>query len=274
MHAAVSSSPAPLVVGRYRVHRTLGRGANASVYRARSLDDGAEVALKLFHDGVASSSPLRVARESTIACRIHHPNVVRTVEVGRWHGRPWLAMELLDGPTLHEWMSNLGRHVKLREVVRIGRDIASGLDSLHRVNIVHRDLAAPNVVLAEGKAHLIDLGSARRVGTRPAQNEICGSPSIVAPERMLGPTDCAPAEDMWSLGVLLYRMVTGVHPFAARTPVAMMERALREHPGSVREYRANVPTALALLFLKLLAKEPANRPLVHEALQVLRRWDV
>jgi len=273
VHAAVSSSPVPLVVGRYRVTRTLGRGSNAAVYRASSLDDGNEVALKLFHDGVVSASPLRVARESTIACAVDHPNVVRTLEVGRWHGRPWLAMELLDGPTLGDWMHGLGRAVLLREVVRIGRDVVAGLDSLHRCGIVHRDLGVGNVVLADHRAHLIDLGSARRMGSR-FEGGLDGSPACLAPERIVGSPPCSPAEDMWSLGILIYRMIAGVHPFAAQRGTAMMERALREHPPSVREYRQNVPTALSLLTLKLLAKDPANRPAIHEARQVLSRWDV
>ncbi len=274
MQAAAHTMPAPSFVGRYRIERTIGHGANASVYGACNIDDGARVALKLFHDGVDAAAPVRVARESAIARGVHHPNVVRTLEVGRWEGRPWLAMELLDGPTLLDWLKGLGRPVLIREALRIGRDVAAGLESLHSADIVHRDLGPANIVLAAGRAHLIDLGSARRIGERDGGRGLHASPGCLAPERLVRDNTCTPAEDMWSLGILLYRMTTGLHPFAASSNAAMMRRVRADQPPSVHDSRPDVPSALSLLIIGLLSKAPEDRPTVYDAQRVLKRWAV
>jgi eukaryotic-like serine/threonine-protein kinase len=271
VHPAVPKLP--LVIGRYHIDRTLGRGANSAVYGAHRFDDGAAVALKLFHEGVEASAPARVAREATIAQGVH-PNVVRTLEVGRWEGRRWLAMEMLDGPTLSDWLHGLPRRVLIREALRIAQGVAAGLESLHGAGIVHRDLGPANIVLAGGRAYLIDLGSARRIGAMGTVHTLRASPGCLPPERLLGDSACSPAEDMWALGVLLYRMTAGRHPFEASSTGAMMNRVLRCHPCSVRESRPNVPTALSLLILKLLAKHPESRPTVTDARRVLTRWRV
>jgi serine/threonine protein kinase len=204
-------------------------------------------------------------REIGIAARLVHPNIVRVVEVGEHEGAPWFAMEHLDGQTLLDVTTTLVRRRKRMHpgvACGIAARIARALVYAHAATIVHRDVSPDNVMLTrDGETKLLDFGIARVLGTLPLTRSglVRGKVAYAAPEVLAG-LEAGPPSDLFSLGVVLWQLLVGRHPFAERGAVETM-RAIREDPASAPSTHASrVTPRLDALTLAMLAKFPLGRP--------------
>ena len=264
-----SRTPMPAAIqagqslGPYRIEGLLGRGGMGVVYRARHEVDGRTVALKVLRDELAADDAYRrrLAHEARAAAGVEHPNLAPVLEAGEDGGWLYLAMRYVDGPSLAERLL-AGGPLAPGEVVRLGTDACAGLDALHGRGIVHRDVKAGNILLAEdGTAVLGDFGLARHqawtVLTRPGQ--LLGTVGYLAPE-LIRSQPASPLSDLYALGCVLYQCLAGTLPFAGRSVVRTGRAHLEEVPGDPAAGRADVPPALSWTVRQLLAKDPAERP--------------
>jgi len=255
----------PRAIGPYKVLRALARGGMAAVYEVVDYDTGNRYALKLLTQrGLARP---RFDREYRALTRLDHDNIVRVYRFGSDEdGRPYLTMELLDGVAAQVHAKSCGRPGTPRrtaEVVRIVTHVADALDYLHQRGIVHRDLKSSNVmVLPDGRVKLLDFGTAR---LRSAAEEITrkgefvGTFAYASPEQLQGNEVDARA-DIYSLGVLFYRLLTGKRPFEADSPHALALMHIEQEPRSPAELAKGLPQPLVDLVLQMLAKAPELRP--------------
>jgi serine/threonine-protein kinase len=260
--------------GEYLLVELLGRGGMAAVYLARRR--GEDVALKRpLPQHLEDAHFLeRFLREAEIGATLHHPNIVRVFERGDVQGVPYLTMELVPGETLATWLRRQPLP-PIRRAAALVRDIAQALDYAHLKGVVHRDLKPSNVmVLPDGMAKVMDYGiaRARRFDGLTATGEFLGTPDYMAPEIIDGRGSTA-ASDLYALGIIFFELLTGRRPFSADTPYTTLRRHCTESPQSPRSLRADVPEELEGLVLRLLAKEPAERPAgAEELLQSLNAW--
>jgi eukaryotic-like serine/threonine-protein kinase len=183
-------TPGARHVGRFRLEEVLGAGGMALVYRAVDEHTGAPAAVKLLADNLAADESFRrrFQREARLAARLSHPNVVRVLDAGEYEGRPWLALEYVDGETLAEVLSRRGR-LPPAEVVALGRQLCAGLEHAHQAGLVHRDVKPANVLVrADGSATIVDFGIARAHDGRELteHGSVLGTASYVAPELLTG----------------------------------------------------------------------------------------
>jgi len=248
------------------VHEELGRGAHAVVYRARRF--GVDYALKVLHESVFpdTSAVTAFRREAALLACVDHPGVVDVHEVGQARGRPYLVMELVEGQTLAEVL--LGGSVDEARTVAIATDVADALAAGHRAGLTHRDIKPHNImILSDGRAKLIDFGLAVRTAATVAEGEIAGTFSYSAPEQtgMLKRLVDG-RSDLYSLGVVLFRCVTGRLPFLATDVGELLRQHTVETPPDVRQLRPELSAAFAAMVAKLLAKDPDDRYQTGEGL--------
>lgn len=264
MSEAATVTAPPTRIGPYRVLRSIARGGMAEVYEVQDPVSGERYALKLL---LATGTALqRFNREYEAMIRLNHPNIVRVYQYGAHDGKPWLTMELLSGTPVQVYAKDLGRPGepgRIREVIRIGHDIARALDHIHRRGLVHRDLKSANVlVLADGRVKLLDFGTARVLQALEAisrENEFLGTFAYASPEQIAGrPVDGR--SDLYSLGILLYRLLTGALPFNHDDPHQLARMQLRNAPKAPRDVVPEVPDRLDALVMALLEKRPQLRP--------------
>lgn len=254
----------PDQIGPYRVLRPLASGGSADVYEVEDPASGSHLALKLLvHRGAVRE---RFLREYEALTRINHPNIVRVYHLGMHEGMPWLTMELLDGMALQVRAKSAGRPgdpERTTEAIRICHQVAEALDYLHSRGLVHRDLKSANVVvLPDGRVKLLDFGSAHVVDALQRitrSGEFVGTYAYASPEQLKGSTLDARA-DLYSLGVLLYRLVTGRRPFDSRDTRELVRMHLEQAPTPPTELVEGLPSSLSTLILKLLSKPPEDRP--------------
>jgi len=256
-------------LGWFEIIALLGAGGMGEVYRARDQRLDREVALKLLPAGAITddTARARLLDEARLASKLNHPHICTIHEVGESEGRPYIAMELVEGESLSETLS--GGPLSVEAVVRYGRQVADALAHAHERGIVHRDLKSANVVITgDGRAKVLDFGLAKRVvgdewaaanaDTRAALTApgmIAGTLDYMAPEQLRGqPAD--PRSDIWALGVLLYESAAGARPFKGRTGFevgsAILEQAMPPLPAAV-------PAPLAAVIERCLAKEREQR---------------
>ncbi|MFO1458878.1 MAG: serine/threonine-protein kinase [Verrucomicrobiota bacterium] len=265
-------------LGSYELLGELGRGGMGVVYRARQSGLNRDVALKVLRLGPLSSGSdrLRFRREASAAAALRHPNAVVVHEVGEADGHAYLAMELVEGRTL----ADLTRDGPLppEEAARHTAGVAAAIAAAHARGIVHRDLKPSNVLVdTDGCPRVTDFGLAKAIaspggsgaassGRQPDESEmtrtgeVVGSPGYLPPERV----DPARGDDgfpgdIYSLGALLYHLITGRPPFAAATVTATLAQVLHEEPVPPRRLNSAIPRDLETICLKCLAKEPARR---------------
>jgi serine/threonine-protein kinase len=251
------------IVDGYRLEAILARGAMSIVFRVRSLADGQEHALKLPRGRFVDDAVLaeRFRREEQTCLRLRLPGVVKAYPVPR-RSRPYLLLELIGGELLRDRLRRAGR-LPIDEARGIAISIAEVLDGLHRESVVHRDLKPEHVfLLAQGGVKLIDFGLAfdRRLGelTDPRLSGELGTPEYLAPERLRGLRGDARA-DLYSLGCILYEMLTGRLPFGGDGAPPLDEKATRDPPRP-RRLRPEIPPAIEHATLAALAREPHARP--------------
>ncbi|MFI6358249.1 serine/threonine-protein kinase [Streptomyces sp. NPDC050743] len=257
-----------LIAGRYRLGDAIGRGAMGEVWRAFDETLGRPVAVKLLlpHDSDPTAAS-RFRLEAQTAGRLSHPNVVGVLDFGEHEDRLFLVMELVDGGSLAGLLTVSGP-LPAERVARIAAQAAVGLAAAHRQGIVHRDIKPANLLLgADGTLKIGDFGIARFLddpgAALTATGQIVGTSLYLAPERALGRT-AGPASDMYSLGCVLYQLLTGRPPFQADSALAVLHQHLDSAPVPPRQLGADLPPAFESYLLGLLAKEPESRPTADE----------
>ena len=249
--------------GRYRLERPLGHGGMASVYLARDSELDRPVAVKLLAENAAGDDRLRqrFVREARLAARLSHPNIVSVFDAGEDSGRPYIVMEHVAGETLSELLARRGR-LPPDEARGLALQAARGLAHAHAAGLVHRDIKPQNLLLRdEGTLKIADFGIARAAeGTALTQaGTVLGTAAYLAPEQALG-EQATPAVDVYSLGAVLYELLTGKPPYEFDSLADLADKQRRYAIAPVRELAPDVPRDLEDTVMRCLARNPAYRP--------------
>jgi TolA-binding protein len=249
-------------VTHYRIGEKLGEGGSAVVYRAEDLALAREVVIKFFM-AEGAGSIARFQHEARTISSLNHPNICTIYEIGEHQGRPFLAMELLDGQVLSSTIG--GRPLKTEDVIDLGTQIADALDAAHTEGIVHRDVKPANIfVTRSGRIKLLDFGVAvmlpRRVDPTTARSLFStgGTIPYMSPEQARV-EDLDHRTDLFSLGIVLYEMATGRRPFAGTTAADVLAAIVNQLPIAPRTLNPSVPAELERIITKALEKNPALR---------------
>ena len=258
--------------GRYRLIEPLGEGGMSVVWRAHDEVLDRQVAVKvLAASAVDSAARARILTEAQAAARLAHPNITHVHDYGETRDGddlvPYVVMELVSGPTLAERLK-AGR-LPVRTAVLIGAQVASALTAAHARGLVHRDVKPSNVILSPAGAKVVDFGLAAVAGdtTESEEQVIWGTPAYLAPERLtIG--EVVPASDVYALGLLLYRMLTGGPPWKADTITQMLRAHEYVEPAPLPALEG-IPEPVADVCQRCLAKQPGDRPSAGEVATVL-----
>lgn len=262
----------PARIGGYTVLGDIGRGGMGRVYLARDEQLQRDVAIKVMHNHRAgnTSARQRFLKESRATAAIDHPHIVTIYHVGEHEGLPYLVMQRLEGRTLHDHREERGR-LPVAEALRIAREIAAGLAAAHGRNLIHRDIKPGNIFLegADKRVKIIDFGLAMDTTDEATKltidGSLVGTPAYMSPERINSqPIDAQ--SDIFSLGVILYELLTGRLPFEGRSLVATLTAIARGEAHPVREVAPDVPAGVADLTMRLIAHDARNRPATAAAI--------
>jgi serine/threonine-protein kinase len=247
--------------GRYRIQRKLGAGGMADVYLAEDQELGRRVAIKILNGRHANDDQFieRFRREAKNAAALNHPSIVSIYDRGEAEDTYYIAMEFLDGRTLKELIVGRGA-APINVAIEYGRQILSALRFAHRHGIVHRDIKPHNVLVdAEGRVKVTDFGIARAGTSQMTETgSIVGTAQYLSPEQARG-GEVDPRSDLYSLGVVLYELLTGKTPFDGETPVEIAMKHLSNAPKPPSKLRPEVPPELDKVVLRALAKNPDER---------------
>jgi len=255
-----------VTLGKYRLVERLGQGGMAQVYKAYQPDLDRYVAVKILHPHLTGDESFgaRFRREARAVAALEHPHIVRVYDFDTDGGLAFIVMEYLEGTSLKERLRDLNRDgelMDLEEVVRIVGALADALDHAHRQGLVHRDLKPSNVIITtSGRPVLTDFGVARIVDATAITESggTLGTPAYMSPEQCMGePGDAR--SDIYSLGVLLYRLCTGRVPFDADTPYAIILKHITAPLPPPRSVRPDLPESVERVILKALSKNPEDR---------------
>ncbi|MBX3275119.1 MAG: thioredoxin domain-containing protein [Sandaracinaceae bacterium] len=257
--------PGDLFAGKYRVERLLGEGGMGSVYIAVNERLHKRVALKVIGERVRADPALvqRFTQEAIAASRVDHPGTVEVFDADVHLGTPWIAMELLEGESL---AARLARGpLPVGEAVELARRVLDALGAVHAAGIIHRDLKPDNVFCCrDGRVKILDFGIAKlAVGEVTGQTETglaLGTPFYLAPEQASSARDVGPAADLYSLGVVLYQMLSGALPYEATSLGDLVRQMYTSGPTRLATRAPHVPASLAALVDRCLAIDPAARP--------------
>jgi eukaryotic-like serine/threonine-protein kinase len=255
----VRLEPGTRIGDRYTLVAKIGSGGMADVWAADDEMLDRRVALKFMHERFAQDEAFveRFRREAQAAAGLQHPNVVSVYDRGEWEGRPWIAMEYVEGASLSDLVK---RGLTIGEAVEIVRQVLAGARFAHARGIVHRDLKPGNVIVdPEGRARVLDWGIARGGGSEiTATGSVLGTAQYLSPEQAQG-LEITAASDIYSIGVILYEALTGRVPFEADSPVAVALKQVSERPRPPSALNPNVTPALDAVCLRALAKDPGDR---------------
>jgi serine/threonine protein kinase/tetratricopeptide (TPR) repeat protein len=258
-------------LGRYTITATLGRGGMGTVYRATDSSLGRDVALKVLPPEVAADPDRldRFRREARALAALNHPHIVTIYSVEQEGDVHFLTMELVPGQALDQVIA--GQPVPIEKARQVAKAIADALAAAHDKGIIHRDLKPANIVLSEsGQAKVLDFGLSKISATAPATSGmsathlgtaigyVLGTPAYMSPEQVSG-SDVDERSDIFSLGVLLYEMVSGVRPFGGPSPAQLASSILRDRPTPVADLRPTTPADLSRVIARCLEKSPAAR---------------
>ena len=235
----------PLVGGRYRVQSLLGRGATSTVHRAHDEHRERPVALKVMHRGPAADREMRAARftrQAELASRVRHSGLVEHYDAATTGDDTYVVTELVVGESLAARVGRDGA-IDLSVATRLLRPVMSAIAALHGAGIVHRDVKPENLLIsavcdAPQRSVLIDFGLARAVGDRSDRSpirQLVGTPFYMSPEQASGMPDLSPACDVWAMGVVLYRVLSGDLPFTGRSPAELLDAIIggeHDHLGA------------------------------------------
>ncbi|MEZ4316735.1 MAG: protein kinase [Myxococcota bacterium] len=251
-------------MGPFRVLRAIAAGGMAEVYAVEDPTSGERFALKLLISVTAALK--RFNREYEAMTRLNHAGIVRVYHYGLHQGHPWLTMELLRGTPAQPWVKKFGKpglEVRTNEVLRLGYHLSRALHYVHERGLVHRDLKSANVlVLPDRRVKLIDFGTAHlsdALDRLTGQGEFVGTYAYASPEQLLG-NAVDGRSDLYSMGVLLYRLCTGRRPYSLNDPAQLLDAHVNGAIPDPRTLVPNLPAGLAELIVKLMAKAPGDRP--------------
>ena len=266
-----------LISERYRLEEKIGSGGMSSVYRAFDPTLERWVAIKLMHRDISNDPDQleRFRREARAVAQLNHPHVVTVIDAGEDDGAPYIVFEYVEGETLKERIRRLGR-LPVSEAVAYAIEIGRALESAHANRLVHRDVKPQNVLIdADGRAKVTDFGIARSLEAQglTATGRVLGTTDYVSPEQALG-HEVTGQSDIYSLGIVLYEMLTGETPFKADTQVAVAMKHVRDPLPDVQRRRPEISAALASVVERSTAKETQNRypsvsQMVHDLEEVL-----
>jgi serine/threonine protein kinase len=248
--------------GRYRLESKLGSGGMSTVYLAVDEVLDRAVAIKLLHREISEEADQleRFRREARAAARLSHPNLVGVIDAGEDDGRPYIVFEYIQGRTLKRRLQEEGR-LPVDEAVAYAIEIGRGLTAAHARKLVHRDVKPQNVLIdPDGRAKVTDFGIARSLESKglTATGRVLGTTDYVSPEQAMG-EDVDERSDVYSLGVVLYEMLTGDVPFRAETQVGVAMKHVNEPMPDVQARRPEVSAAVASVVDRATTKDPRDR---------------
>jgi len=252
-------------LGRYRILELIGKGGMATVYKAYDTNLEREVALKIIRREAFPPEQLEIIlkrfdREAKSLGGLSHPNIVGVIDYGEFEGSPYLVMMYLPGGTLKD---RLGKPIPWRDAARLLIPIARALEYTHEHNIINRDIKPSNILLTEkGLPMLTDFGlvkifESKGTTSLTASGAGLGTPDYMAPEQWTG--ESTALSDVYSLGVVLYEMITGHRPYVSDTPAGILLKQVSESLPFPKQYVPDLPEAVESVLLKVLAKKPENR---------------
>jgi serine/threonine-protein kinase len=254
-----------VLASKYAIERELGRGGMATVYLARDLRHDRNVAIKILRDEVAESLARdRFIRETQLAARLNHPHVLPLYDSGEADGTLYFVMPLMQGQTLRDRLDADGQ-LPIDVVLKLATEVADALDYAHRHGVVHRDIKPENILLHEGHAIIADFGIGKAIADAQGDDTaltqvgvVVGTPAYMSPEQASGDV-IDHRTDFFSLGCVVYEMLTGMLPFKGGSAHAAIASRMIDTPREVTELRDVVPASLSNTVSRLLAKEPADR---------------
>ena len=263
---------------RYELHRQIARGGMADVFLARDLLLDRPVAIKVLFDQFSKDQQFveRFRREAQRAANLNHPNIVSVFDWGEESGTYFIVMEYVEGRSLAEIIRTEGS-IHPDKVAEISSEVAAALSFAHRNGIVHRDVKPGNVLVApNGHIKVADFGIARALANVQSEltqaGTVMGTATYISPEQAQG-MEVDPRSDLYSLGVMIYEMLSGHPPFTGETPVAVAYQHVQDSPISLRVAGVSVAESLEAVTMKLLAKNPVNRyPTAEDLRSDLRRY--
>jgi hypothetical protein len=272
MSLKLPPEPEPVLrrLGAYDLVEEIGRGAMGVVYRGWQSRLGREVAIKVLRDGAvpALDAIRRFRAEATAVARLNHPNIVPVFEVDECEGQHFLAMGLVSGPNLAEVTRD--GPMAVRRAAEITLKVARGVQHAHEQGILHRDLKPANIVLdSRDEPHVTDFGLARQFDVESSltlTGQVLGTPAYMAPEQARSLERIGPAVDIYSMGALLFHLVTGRAPFVGESLPELLRHVAEQEPVSPRALNPAVPLDLATVCLRCLAKDPTRRYAAADAL--------
>jgi serine/threonine-protein kinase len=258
---------------KYCVEERLGEGGMGAVYRARHLSMDRPVAIKVLHQRLSEdeAARLRFQIEARAAVHLHHSNAVSVTDFGQTsEGCVYIVMELLEGRTLREILSREAP-IETARAISMMLQASDAVAAAHEAGIIHRDLKPSNILLTQSAdqpavVKVLDFGIAKfapdddeEATTLAQTNSVIGTPRYMSPEQHNG-NELTPAADVYSLGVILYEMLTGMVPFSGANPAEIAQKHANNPPHSPREIVAAIPEDVERIVLHALEKEPADRP--------------
>lgn len=256
----------PVLNDRYRLLERVGSGGMAAVYKGQDLVLGRLVAIKVLHQGLTGDEEFlaRFQKEAHAAANLSHPNIVTVHDIGQDDHLQFIVMEYVEGQTLKRLIRQYGERGEVMPISRaldFAIQLCNGIGYAHRAGLVHCDVKPQNMLVTpDDRIKVTDFGIARALSEASTQQEelVWGTPQYFSPEQAAG-RQATPASDVYSIGVIVFEMLTGTLPFHAESHTALALKHLREEPPLVSDLNAAVPTPLVEIVEKVLAKEPSSR---------------
>jgi serine/threonine protein kinase/formylglycine-generating enzyme required for sulfatase activity len=255
----------PRIIGGFQLIKQIGQGGMATVYLARQISLGREVALKLMAPQIAANPDAadRFLREARVAAAVNHPNVISIIDVAQTDGQLYMALEMVSGGDAAQLAARFGGTLPEARALELLIDCTKGLQALYEARLVHRDLKPSNIfITSEGTAKLGDLGLARSedgADRMTATGNLVGTPAFMSPEQAGGDGTVDIRSDIYALGATLFALVTGRQPFVANNPIAVAAKALTEPAPDPRSLAPNLSAFTATLILRSMAKSATDR---------------